>query len=95
MSELFPGWKEKYVEGNPLHGLPLRLQNLHTRHGSKSGETCGGCRFLLAVTRGNTTVFKCAKHRDTRSTATDWRKKWPACGLWEEVPAVPAREPAR
>jgi hypothetical protein len=80
-SELFPEWKAEYLARNVLHGLPIRLQHLHTLNGSKDGETCGGCRFLIRNDQHG--FFKCQKYGETASTASDWRKRWPACGLWE------------
>ena len=43
-----------------------------------SGARCGSCEQLL--TRGR--YFKCAMFGDTRSEASDWRKRWPACGRY-------------
>lgn len=47
-----------------------------------SGETCGTCKHLLTKEYAGR-YFKCAKRGDTNGPATDCRKKWPACELWE------------
>jgi hypothetical protein len=40
------------------------------------GATCGNCANLYAVGK----YFKCKLGPQSRSEATDWRKKWLACG---------------
>ena len=47
------------------------------------GETCGTCKFIVSIGR-NKTYLKCAKSRQTKGPATDIRRKWPACVLWEK-----------
>lgn len=50
--------------------------------------TCGACKFACHMSAGNKTFWKCEKHRlgITGSTASDVRRSWPACELWEERP---------
>jgi len=57
------------------HATMLRL------HGKEEGETCGTCAWLRRHKYGNRIVYKCPNYLDTMSVATDWRKKWQACGL--------------
>ena len=45
--------------------------------------TCKDCVFLLRTGR-NRTYLKCEKFVITRGPGTDWRAKWPACGLFKE-----------
>lgn len=50
------------------------------------GETCGTCAHLSPKETGaRRTFYKCNKRGDTNGPATDCRKKWPACELWEAV----------
>lgn len=59
----------------------MRLGVMHQRHGAAiDGSTCGGCDHLVAPQHGARRHFKCALFGSTRSEATDWRAKWPACG---------------
>jgi hypothetical protein len=47
---------------------------------SPAGQTCGDCAHIQEKeTRSGKTFFKCGKGRDTNGSATDIRKKWPAC----------------
>lgn len=49
----------------------------------ESGTSCGGCRWMV-VTISRRSIFKCWRRGLTHSEATDHRKGWPACGLYEE-----------
>ena len=55
------------------------------KHGrGPDGETCGACRHLIFTTpTGNRTYRKCDRYSISRSDASDFRKKWAACRLWE------------
>jgi len=63
-----------------LHAQLLRL------HGSKAPEICGQCEHLETIRWGGT-WFKCANAPGGRSQASDWRKKWEACGLFKQMTA--------
>ena len=57
-----------------------------TRQPLRAGnETCGTCAHLREKRLGKT-YFKCAKAPNTGGPATDIRKRWPACVLWEKTP---------
>jgi hypothetical protein len=43
------------------------------------GKTCGGCQHLIVKT-WDKRYFKCRLRGDSNGSATDHRKKWPACG---------------
>jgi hypothetical protein len=73
----------------PLFGEPLpppleppRLAMMHRRHGAKPGHTCGNC-YHLQEHRYGRVIYKCGLSRSSMSAATDWRRKWPACGKWQ------------
>lgn len=68
--------------------LPFGLNAMHKAHGSKPGYICGDCRYCGAdpVASRNRRWYKCSKARVSASAATDWRKKWPACGLYRAEP---------
>lgn len=48
------------------------------------GATCGGCAHLVRVGR-NRAYFKCDVYGISSSEATDFRKKWLACGKFSEA----------
>jgi hypothetical protein len=53
-------------------------------YGKRDDKKCGDCGYLLETSweRGPTSYFKCEKFGISASAATDWRKKYLACGLW-------------
>lgn len=59
-------------------------QQMLTLYGQRRGFTCGKCKHLLSSGK-NEPYFKCSRFGITASAATDWRKKWPACGLFEDI----------
>ena len=66
----------------PIKPLPERIRVMHIQYGLEENRTCQQCHFFLRV-RANHTYFKCSKTRMSRSSATDWRASWPACGLFD------------
>ena len=77
-----PAWqraKEKFPKSNrTAQAMHAALQRIH---GAMPGQHCGDCRFL-SEHRHNKTWFKCEKSA-VGGPATDWRKKYEACGLFE------------
>jgi len=54
-------------------------------HGKREDKRCGDCQHMI-IKYGDqpATYFKCKFYGDSSSEATDWRKKYIACGLWKE-----------
>ena len=52
-------------------------------------KTCGDCCNLIAVMAGNKRFFKCRAYGATCSNASDWRKKWPTCGMFGKFAQEP------
>ncbi len=64
---------------------PARHQTMIAYYGpGPAGATCGSCAKLIAV-KYSRVFFKCAGSRVSASTATDWRRKWPACGQYAQA----------
>jgi hypothetical protein len=63
----------------------------------RSELTCGQCVFLVASRGHRRYWYKCQKYRITGCEATDWRRKWTACGAFEpspdREPVPPVRPP--
>jgi len=74
-----------------------RIQNMHARHGhGPDGVTCGDCVHLVRRRGGTRSYLKCERYGITRSDASDWRKRWPACGaVKSELQAALEREAGR
>lgn len=60
--------------------LPNRILYMRRVHGPNNADRCGTCAHFLQVYH----FAKCAQYGSSASDATDWRQKWPACGLWRE-----------
>lgn len=55
-------------------------------HGSKAPNTCGECAHLEEINWRSKAWFKCANANSGKGgPASDWRKKWEACGLFKEM----------
>ncbi len=64
-----------------------RLLFMLQKHGqAPAGTRCGTCAHFR-VFRYNNTFFKCAAYGITNSNASDWRARWPACGLHKPAPS--------
>lgn len=55
-----------------------------------AGQTCGSCNHCRKNATYNRTFYKCGLMRGswTRGSGSDIRIKWPACSLWDPMPAV-------
>ena len=49
-----------------------------------TGKTCGQCRHLYKRTDVARNCWKCELSLVTRGPASDFRKKWLACGAYED-----------
>lgn len=62
-----------------------RLATMHGKHGhGPDGQTCKSCAFLKRHAGAGSSWLKCRRYGVTRSEASDWRAKWPACGAFTE-----------
>ena len=62
-----------------------QLLKMHSRAGISEGHVCGDCDHLIDIEYNTKTYFKCALYGDSRCEATDWRKKWQACGHFKNA----------
>lgn len=61
---------------HPLTGRPLL--------DSEWGLTCGDCAKRFVIRHHNRSYAKCAVRGDTSCAASDCRKWWPACDMYED-----------
>lgn len=70
----------------PAKRGPAPHEQMLIIYGKKHGFTCGSCKHLLRSGE-NRPYFKCRQFGLSASDATDWRLKWAACGLFEDLAA--------
>lgn len=59
-----------------------KIELMHELFGSgHPTDKCGTCKNLVRHTYSRN-YFKCKCYGDTASEATDWRKSYPSCGLY-------------
>lgn len=61
-----------------------KLELMHHLFGADPAHTCGECFNMVCGRYGNRTLRKCAVYGLTHSEASDWAKKWVACGKFNQ-----------
>ena len=80
-------------------GMALRkIDLMHREFGKMYGNTCGECSNLTEH-RYDKRYYKCKVYGCTSSEASDWAKKWLACGMfnrsWGDKPIMRLVRPTR
>lgn len=65
-----------------------KIASMHETYGVKEGYTCGSCCNLESI-QNSRTCYKCRAYGITGSAASDWRKKWVACSLYNKDMMTP------
>lgn len=60
-----------------------KIELMHKHFGRRQGHTCGECSNLIEC-RWDKVYRKCSVYGDSASEATDWAKRWEACGLMNQ-----------
>lgn len=63
-----------------------KIELMHNRFGEDPDHTCGEC-CNFQQHRYNHSYFKCAVYGSSASSATDWRRRYTACGHFNKLPA--------
>ena len=63
---------------------PDRILYMRRIYGADDAHRCETCVNLLCNPGHTKNYYKCAIYGTSFSDATDWRQKWPACGLWQQ-----------
>jgi hypothetical protein len=58
------------------------IQQLHRRYGYDGAHRCGDCVRFWQKRWGTKSFFKCELYVNSACAASDWRKGWPACGMF-------------
>ncbi len=79
---LFPEWQADHANDEVI---PQRVITMFKRYGrGEPGKTCKNCKHFFSYRHGKRVFYKCELFGISRSEATDWRGKYPACGKYEE-----------
>lgn len=60
-----------------------KIDAMHMHFGVCEGKQCADCLFLVTKTYDRR-YYKCEIYGDSNSVATDWAKRWDACGLIDD-----------
>lgn len=76
-----------------------KIDLMHRTFAKCEGHTCGECSNLVTSTPTGRTFYKCRAYGVTGSEASDWAKRWQACGLfnkqWTGKPLIRTIKPVR
>lgn len=61
-----------------------KIDLMHRLFGKCHGHTCGECSSLVVFNYHSRTYRKCKSYGVTDSEASDWAKRWLACGLFNK-----------
>lgn len=64
--------------------MSRKIDAMHLRFGVVPDKRCEDCENLIKGYCGNTFVRKCTVYGATHSEASDWRKKYVACGMYNK-----------
>lgn len=75
-----------------------KISLMHSQFGKCDGHTCGECSNLVEH-RYNKCYRKCVIYGCTKSEASDWAKRWIACGMvnkaWNGRPIIEMVKPTK
>lgn len=71
-----------------------KIDLMHQLFGKNEQFTCGECRNLVSIVYRGSTYRKCKVYGESCCEATDWAKRWTACGNYnfdyQGVPVIEA-----
>lgn len=59
----------------------LKITAMHREYGKNTAHRCADCPNLCIHATTSHTRYKCMAYGASASAATDWAKRWTACGL--------------
>lgn len=59
------------------------IEAIYRLYGAVDGKTCGECSHIECH-RYDKNYYKCSVYGISRSEATDWAKRWTACGMFNK-----------
>lgn len=77
-----------------------KIDAMHREYGTDCAHKCADCPNLC-IHMTSKRRYKCEAYGESSSAATDWAKKWAACGLYgkplaaDHVPLIKRLKPAK
>lgn len=78
-----------------------KIVAMHREYGKDCAHKCADCPNLCIYATSSHTRYKCKAYGDSCSSATDWAKRWTACGLYakpiaaDHIPLMRRLKPAK
>lgn len=64
--------------------MTRKIDEMHRRFGVLEGKRCEDCSNLIKGRYHDMILRKCVVYGATHSEASDWRKKYEACGMYNK-----------
>jgi hypothetical protein len=64
--------------------MKRKIDEMHRRFGILNGKMCEDCSNLIKGRYHDMILRKCTVYGATHSEASDWRKKYVACGMYNK-----------
>lgn len=64
--------------------MTRKIDEMHRRFGELPGKRCEDCSNLIKGRYHDMILRKCTVYGATHSEASDWRKKYTACGMYNK-----------
>ena len=61
-----------------------KIDLMHKLFGKNEAHTCGECENMVSQRYRGMILRKCTVYGMTHSEASDWAKKWTACGMFNK-----------
>lgn len=65
-----------------------KITAMHREYGKDTAHKCADCQNLCSYATSRCTRHKCKAYGESCSSATDWAKRWTACGLYGKTLAI-------
>lgn len=62
--------------------IERRIAAMHKRFGTNTALYCKGCSHLISDMWHDRHYYKCEIYGMSHSEASDWRRSWMACGMY-------------
>lgn len=65
-----------------------KIEAMYREYWKDHAHRCADCQNLCIHATTSHTLYKCMAYGDSCSSATDWSKRWTACGLYGKTLAI-------